>query len=113
MERTHWGGYTILEEIDAVAAIRVYMPVHLAHFIDCTWGGCYNSCYQTSIKPYLNSIDVVEYTTKTAVLSMGNTWQTKGGGLMYDDLFNRLANVDDESVCEHVRTTCCPDSGDD
>jgi hypothetical protein len=59
-----------------------------------------------AIKPFLNSVEVVEYTTKTAVYPWDNTWRTKGGGLMYDDLYWRLSNVDDPAVHEHVRANC-------
>lgn len=108
----HWGGYVVLDHPRFADAKRVYMPQALAHFIDCTWGGCYNGAYERTIKPYLNSIEVVEYITRTCVMP-GNAWRTRGGGLMYDDLYHRLLTVDDQAVAEHMRTNCNPGSGDD
>jgi len=104
----HWGGYVALDHTRFADAKRVYMPQALGHFIDCSWGGCYNGVYRKTIQP----IDTLEYTTKTAVLPSG-AWRTRGGGLMYSDLYNRLLQVDDSIVAEHMKTNCNPRSADD
>ena len=56
----HNGGLDISRVIrpllpEYVSGARVYMPQIIYHFIECTWGGCYNHLYLNCIAPYLDS----------------------------------------------------------
>ncbi len=47
---------------------KVFMPHILHHFIECTWGGCYNALYLNVIVPHLDSADVVDYVLRSSAI---------------------------------------------
>jgi len=107
-----WAGRRdLLEGLDAVVPIRIYMHQHLNAFVQVRWPGWCLDCYALCIKPYLNSIDAVEYVTKTAV-DRRDAWRTRGGGLMYGDFYRHLSNVDDPITRAYIRKNCCRGSGE-
>ena len=69
----HNGGLDISRVIrlllpEYVSGARVYMPQIIYHFIECTWGGCYNHLYLNCIAPYLDSPAVVDYVLRSPVV---------------------------------------------
>lgn len=92
-----------------VAGARVHMPQILYHFIECTWGACYNHLYLNCIVPYLDCPAVVDYVLRTPVVYPStNTWRGSTGALIYAELHFRLCSVrspkiDDYLLCNFRR----------
>lgn len=80
--------------------IRAQMPQILEHFIECTWGACYNTLYKEIIKPYLNDPNALDYVLKGDYIKTekDNVYKGKTGAKMYDDLFDRLIRVESDDI---------------
>jgi hypothetical protein len=59
-----------LEGFNDIEPIQVYMPQHLYAFVQIRWPGWCLNCYDLCIKPYLSSIEAIEYVTKAAAPSV-------------------------------------------
>ena len=60
-----------------VSGARVYVPQLLYHFIECTWGACYNHLYLYCIAPYLDAPEVVDYILRTPVVRSSKGYATR------------------------------------
>ena len=66
----------------------------LYHFIECSWGGCYNSLYFNILVPYLDAPDILDYVLRSSVIQDGIGVQTgRNGAKIYSDLRGRLEGV--------------------
>ena len=90
-----------------VSGARVYMPQLLYHFIECTWGACYNHLYLYCIAPYLDASEVVDYILRTPVVrsSKGDTRPGSTGAQIYGELDERLRRVSSPKIAEYLRRT--------
>ena len=80
------------------------MPQIFYHYIECTWGACYNSLHPNCIVPYLDSVDVVDYVLRSPVIhDIGNVARSSTGARIYPELADRLKEVCSPAVVEYVR----------
>lgn len=92
-----------------VPGAKVYMPQILYHFIECTWGGCYNSIYQNCIVPYLDCPAVVDYVLRSPVIdSSSDLMPGETGARIYGDLFHRLRGVSSPRIADYLNQTFLP-----
>ena len=93
---------------DSLAGAKVYMPQVLHHFIDCTWGGCYNSIYINFLVPHLDCPDVVDYVLRSPVIHDGpNVIRSSGGARIYGELLRRLHGVASARIKAYLDATFC------
>ena len=91
---------------ESVSGIRVYMPQILYHFIECTWGACYNHVYLYCIAPYLDSPEVVDYVLRTPVVHASpEARRGSTGAVIYGELYYRLRSVNCPKIADYLRHT--------
>ena len=79
------------------------MPHILHHFIDCTWGACYNALYSNVLMPYLDSVDVVDWVLHSSVIHTAPDVVTgKTGARIYGELRWRLNGVQSEKIRQYL-----------
>jgi hypothetical protein len=89
-----------------VSGVRVYMPQLLYHFIECTWGACYNYLYLYCIAPYLDAPEVVDYVLRTPVVRASpGTRRGSTGAHLYGELHERLRQVSCPKIDDYLRRT--------
>ena len=44
--------------VSRISTAKVFMAQILYHFIECTWGGCYNALYTNVLIPHLDAPDM-------------------------------------------------------
>ncbi len=89
-----------------VNGVRVYMPQILHHFIECTWGACYNHLYLNCIAPYLDSPEVVDYVLRTPVVHLSaDARRGSTGAMIYGELASSLRNVSCPEISDYLRRT--------
>jgi hypothetical protein len=77
-----------------IATAKVFMAQILYHFIECTWGGCYNALYSNVLVPHLDTPEIVDYVLNSPVVSDGPAVQkAKTGARLYPELRHRLQGV--------------------
>lgn len=86
-----------------VSGAKVYAPHILTHFIECTWGGCYNSIYQNFLVPHFDSANVLDYVLRTSVVC-GDIVLEDGIPLpkMYPELLSRLRAVRSPNIQQYL-----------
>ena len=86
-----------------VRTVKVFMPHILYHFIECTWGGCYNALYSNVIVPYLDSTDVLDYVLHDSVVHpTTDIVLGKTGAQIYSELHRRLEGVKSEAIRKYL-----------
>jgi len=89
-----------------VSGARVYMPQIIYHFIECTWGGCYNHLYLNCIAPYLDCPAVVDYVLRSPVVHpSADATRGSTGALIYGELYYRLRSVNCPKIADYLRDT--------
>ena len=79
------------------------MPHILHHFIECTWGGCYNALYWNVIVPHLDSTDVLDYVLSSSAIHAATDVETGAtGARIYAELRRRLNGVQSEKICQYL-----------
>lgn len=82
------------------------MPEIFHHFIECSWGACYNSVYQNLLVPHLDSPDVVDYVLRSAVVHSGDdVVQGITGARVFGELMSRLRNVESDRIRTYLEIT--------
>jgi len=82
------------------------MPQIIYHFIECTWGGCYNHLYLNCIAPYLHSPAIVDYVLRSPVVyASADATRGSTGALIYGELYYRLRSVNCPKIAEYLRDT--------
>lgn len=89
----------------ARAGVQVYMPQILYHFIECSWGACYNSIFQNALVPLLESESVVDFVLRTDVIRTykGNVFDGVNGAKIYSELFGYLSRVESLEIRNYLR----------
>jgi hypothetical protein len=89
-----------------IPGARVYMPQIFYHFIECTWGGCYNHLYLNCIAPLLDAPEVVDYVLRSPVIHpSSDIMRGSTGALIYDELYYRLSGVRSAKIADYLRNT--------
>ncbi len=82
---------------------KVFMPFILYHFIECSWGGCYNSLFNHVIVPDLDAVDVLKYVLRSPVVfESGHSTASLLPPKMYAELYSRLVQVKSPAIREYV-----------
>lgn len=77
-----------------VATAKVFMAQILYHFIECTWGACYNSLYSNVLVPHLDAPEILDYVLRgPAVHDTDGTRVGKSGARLYPELRHRLQGI--------------------
>jgi hypothetical protein len=77
-----------------VATAKVLMAQILYHFIECTWGTCYNSLYFIILVPHLDAPEVLDYVLRSPIVHGSAGLQAgKSGARLYPGLRSRLQGV--------------------
>ncbi len=86
-----------------VAGVKVYMPQILYHFIECTWGGCFNSIYKNCLVPHLDSPEVVDYVLRTPVVKpCDDLLVGDNGARVYGELMSRLQGISSLAIADYL-----------
>ncbi len=86
-----------------VRTAKVFMPHILHHFIECTWGGCYNALYSNVIVPHLDSTDVLDYVLRSsAIHSATDVEKGTTGARIYAELRRRLNCVPSAKIRQYL-----------
>lgn len=89
-----------------VPAAKVFAAQVLYHFIECTWGGCYNSIYQRFLVPHLDSPSAVDYVLRSDVVRLTpDAMVGANGARIYPELLFRLRGVASQQIKEYLRET--------
>ena len=84
-------------------AAKVFMPHILHHFIECTWGGCYNALYLNVIVPHLDSAEVVDYVLRSSTIHPATNVVTgKTGARIYAELRCRLNGAQSAKIRQYL-----------
>jgi hypothetical protein len=85
-----------------VRMAKVFMPHIRFHFIECTWGGCYNALYSNVLVPYLDSVGVVDYVLHCPVIHPSSDIVAGStGARVYSELRHRLNGVQSEKIRQY------------
>lgn len=77
-----------------IATAKVFMAQVLYHFIECTWGGCYNSLYFNVLVPHLDAPQILDYVLRSSAVHDNIGVQVgKSGARLYPELRSRLQGV--------------------
>ena len=77
-----------------IATAKVFMAQVLCHFIECTYGTCYNSLYFNVLVPHLDAPEIVDYVLRSSLVRDGPGVQVgKSGARLYPELRSRLQGV--------------------
>ncbi len=89
-----------------ITGARVYAPEILMHFIECTWGSCYNSIYLNFLVPYFSSVAVLDYVLRSPVL-VGAEVMQEGvpAPKIFGDLLFRLQGVKSPEIQRYLKAT--------
>ena len=88
---------------DRVRTAKVFMPHILHHFIECTWGACYNALYSNVIVPHLDSADVLDYVLRSSAIHSGTDVETgTTGARIYAELRRRLNGVQSAKIRQYL-----------
>lgn len=86
-----------------IATAKVYMAQILYHFIECSWGGCYNSLYFNILVPYLDSPVIVDYVLRSSIVHDETDARIgKTGAKIYPELHGRLQGVKSARIHEYL-----------
>lgn len=86
-----------------IATAKVFMPQILYHFIECAWGGCYNSLYLNVLVPHLDSPQALDYVLRSFAVHQDSTVCIgKSGAKVYPELLTRLQRVNSKSVRDYL-----------
>ena len=82
------------------------MPFIFYHFIECTWGACYNSIFFNLLVPHLDSAAVLDYALRSPVIH-GTAEVVEGvpKPKMYGQLHSRLMGVKSSIIREYLVDT--------
>jgi hypothetical protein len=87
-----------------VSGGRVYALHILSHFIECSWGGCYNSIYSNFFVFYFESVTVLDYVLRSPVV--GGEVVIKNGvpePRIFGELYSRLNGIQSHKVREYLK----------
>ena len=89
-----------------VATAKVFMPKIRYHFIECTWGACYNSLYSNVLVPHLDSVAVLDYVLRSPVVR-GEVILKDGNPApkIFHELFGRLRGVQSPRIQQYLADT--------
>jgi hypothetical protein len=89
-----------------IPGAKVYMPFVLYHFIECTWGACYNSIYLNLLVPHLNSVSVLDYVLRSPVVQSDSQFaEDSSQPKMYGNLYSRLLGVESTDIKKYLAET--------
>jgi hypothetical protein len=93
-----------------IAAAKVFMAQILCHFIECTWGTCYNAIYFNALVPHLDAPEIVDYVLKGSLVRGGPGVQVgKSGARLYPELRSRLQTVMSPRIRSYLSENFRPD----
>ena len=88
---------------------KVYMPFILCHFIECTWGACYNSIYFNLLVPHLDSAVVLDYVLRSPVVhGISEVVDGLSKPRIYGELKSRLLGVKSLTIHQYLAETFGP-----
>ncbi len=89
-----------------VPAAKVFAAQILYHFIECTWGGCYNSVHRSFLVPHFDSPEALDYVLKSPVIrdAPGVVVGTSGARV-YPELLMRLRAVVSPKIQKYLDET--------
>lgn len=77
-----------------IATAKVFMAQILYHFIQCTWGTCYNALYLNVLVPHLDAPEVLDYVLRGSVVhNTAGVQVGTSGARLYPELLSRLQGV--------------------
>lgn len=86
-----------------IAGAKVYAPHILIHFIECTWGGCYNSIYENFLLPHFDSAKALDYALRSPVVRSEIVVEDGIPALkMYPELLSRLRNIRSANIKKYL-----------
>lgn len=86
-----------------IATAKVFMPQILMHFIECTWGGCYNALYLNILVPYLDSPQALDYVLRGPIIQKSpGSIIGKTGAQIYPELLSRLQRVESPIIKNYL-----------
>lgn len=81
----------IIGEESIIPFIRSRMEGILIHYIECTWGTCYNTKFKELIRPYLNDPELLDKILRSeAIKDKPDTITGKTGARIFPDLLHQL-----------------------
>ena len=81
----------IIGEENIIPFISTRMEGILIHYIECTWGICYNSKFKELIQPYLNDHQLLDKVLwSEAILDKPNVIIGKTGSRIFPELLHNL-----------------------
>jgi hypothetical protein len=96
-----WAGYAQNGLPEKTA--KENMPIILAHFVGCDWGGCYHGIFHKIIKPYLDNREALRtFLATPCIHGKGDIERSSSGELIFYDLFKFLMNVDSPDIREYL-----------
>lgn len=79
------------------------MPFVLYHFVECTWGACYNSIYFNLLVPHLDSTAVLDYVLRSRVIrGIEEVADGVPKPKMYGELHSRLMGVKSPVIRQYL-----------
>ena len=86
-----------------ILGAKVYAPQILIHFIECRWGGCYNSIYTNFLVPHFDSVSVLDHVLRTSAV-LGETALKDGipRPKMFPELLRRLRGIRSTEVQRYL-----------
>ena len=89
-----------------VPGAKVLMPFILYHFIECTWGACYNSIYFNLLVPHLDSAVVLDYVLRSPVVNgISEVVDGLSRPKIYGELSSRLFGVKSLTIHQYLVET--------
>jgi len=81
----------IIGEENIIPFIRSRMEGILIHYIECTWGACYNAKFKELIQSYLNDPELLDKVLRSEVIKdKPGTITGKSGARIFPDLLYEL-----------------------
>ena len=81
----------IIGEENIIPFIRSRMEGILIHYIECTWGACYNTKFKELIQPYLSDPELLDKVLRSEVIKdKPGTITGKSGARIFPDLLHEL-----------------------
>jgi hypothetical protein len=86
-----------------IAGAKVYALHILSHFIECTWGGCYNAIHLNFLVPHFDSTAVLDHVLRSAIVR-GDTVLEDGVAApkMFPELLFRLRGIRSPSIQQYL-----------
>ena len=95
-----------------VLTAKVFMPHILYHFIECGRFSCYNSILTNVLVPHLDSVAVLDYILKGAIVKPTQDVAVgKTGARIYTELWHRLNHVESAKIRKYLAENFPPFSG--